>query len=119
MTDVNQVFIVVRAANGWPSRFGTANALSLGVWHHLAITYKSTGLATIYFNGTYQASNGAVSIPSNSTLSPCYLGKAVGSGWWWGSSPSPNFDGDLDEIKLFNRALNQTEVVAEMAKFFI
>ncbi|HEY7120191.1 MAG TPA: LamG-like jellyroll fold domain-containing protein, partial [Tepidisphaeraceae bacterium] len=85
------------------SSVGTS-ALSLGAWTHLATTYDGANLR-LYVNGTLvrtQAVTGAIT----SSTSPIRIG---GDSVW-----GEYFDGLIDEIRVYGRALSQSEVQADM-----
>jgi aryl-phospho-beta-D-glucosidase BglC (GH1 family) len=82
-----------------------AGNLSPGGWHHLAVTLSgSTGV--LYVDG----------VPANTnlsmTLKPSSLGSTtqnyIGKSQW----PDPNLTGSVDDFRIYNRALNATEVAA-------
>lgn len=79
------------------------SAISSTTWHHLVGTYDGTN-AQLYVDGVLSqtvAATGAIS--TNSSV--WTIGRDVGG--------SNYFDGNLDEIKVFSRALSATEVKAE------
>lgn len=72
-------------------------------WYHVALTYEQINSTTInctmYMNGVYQTSL----LANNVSTSPTYinLGQGINDRW---------FNGSLDDIKIFNRALTSNEV---------
>ena len=80
--------------------------LKLNDWHHLAFSINES-IAYIYINGTQTGVNPSFILPLNKFRTKCYVGRSN-----WGS------DGlayaNLDEIKIFNRALSQQEIINEM-----
>ncbi|MFT7315085.1 MAG: hypothetical protein ACI9J5_003241 [Paraglaciecola sp.] len=84
------------------SRSFTSNAtnVTLGNWHHVAITYsKSAGSQKIYIDGveTNSESYAGESLINNNL--PLYIGTDD-------NYPSRDFDGSIDEVKIFKRALS-------------
>ena len=81
-------------------------ALALNTWTHLAATYDGAQLR-LYVNGVQ---NSAVAATGNITTSTGAL-RIGGNNIWpeW-------FVGQLDEIRIYNRALSATEVQADMNK---
>jgi concanavalin A-like lectin/glucanase superfamily protein/type IX secretion system substrate protein len=82
----------------------TTNSLSLDTaeWYHVMVTYDTTDLK-IYVDGvlnnTSTNSLGAISLNSND--------------WGIGASPTSSiysFNGEIDEVTLFNRALDASEI---------
>ncbi len=73
-------------------------------WTHLAVTYDQTaGTAAIYVNGVLDQTQ-PYSETINTDPIPLYIGV-------YGISPQAYFDGLLDEIAIFNRALTAGEIV--------
>ena len=71
------------------------------IWSHVAATYDGSALA-LYINGSQVASTNATgSLPS--TALPFSIGRP-----WWGE-----FAGALDEVRLYARALNASEVALD------
>ena len=77
--------------------------LSAGSWYHIAITIGGdTG--NMYIDGKLIATN------TNMTLNPIDLGATsnyIGKSFW----PDPELNAYLDELKIFNYALTQEEVI--------
>ena len=90
--------IVSNGSNIWTTN--TINP-SLSTWYHIAITYNGSGIITPYINGQ---SYGAIShTPSNgNTLT-------IGEG---DISSYSSFNGSIDQVRIFNRALRPYEVEA-------
>ncbi|WP_179276923.1 LamG-like jellyroll fold domain-containing protein [Actinoplanes regularis] len=79
----------------------SAAAPQAGVWTHLAAVYNAgTKVLTIYVNGRAEGSVADVT-PFNDPAGATWIGRG-GSTW---------FAGDLSEVKLWDRAVDMTEVV--------
>ena len=80
-------------------------ASPINAWTHVALTYNGTTLR-LYVNGVLAASQARTgSIQASS--SPLWIG---------GNSPyGEYFQGLIDEIRIYNRALTQAEIQADMA----
>ncbi|HEX5988995.1 MAG TPA: LamG-like jellyroll fold domain-containing protein [Solirubrobacterales bacterium] len=79
-------------------------ALPLNAWSHIASTYDGTNLR-FYINGTLNATKVTSGAMPN-TANPLRIGgNAV-----WGEY----FSGLIDEVRIYNRALNETELKADM-----
>ena len=85
-----------------------ATALPVGTWKHVAVVLAA-GTSTLYIDGAPATSN-----PSNAvTLRPkdlgaidyAYIGKSQ-------FSADPFFDGQIDEFRVYNRALSADEILA-------
>jgi hypothetical protein len=95
--------------NGWGSEesLNTA-ALSAGAWKHVTIVLvESTALGWLYIDGAVVVSNESTSQQPNDlgAIDYAYLGKSQ-------SPADPYFDGKLDELRVYNRALSAAEVQA-------
>jgi fibronectin type 3 domain-containing protein len=75
-----------------------------GAWQHLAVTFDGT-TARFYINGT-EVANRTVSVSIGSSNS-----WRVGA---YGSTPTGFFDGLIDEVRVYNRALSAVDVQADM-----
>lgn len=88
-------------ARGWQAA-NTAMELPFGEWYHVAATYDSNVGALVYINAVMDASNtdlGGIVTNEMSLL--------------LGENPEATgrfFDGMLDEIKIYNRALSEAEI---------
>ncbi len=82
------------------------NALTAGVWTHIAVTVDSNGLGYIYINGV-EAASGSMFAPANVARSICYLGR---SNW----SQDSYFNGEMDEVRIWNVVRNACEIKLDM-----
>lgn len=86
---------------------GAANALTLNAWNHVATTFNN-GVMTIYVNGFEVVSGTApfTSIPQ------------IASSFVFGSdkviSTPAYLNGKMDEVRFWNKALSQSEIMADM-----
>jgi len=82
----------------------STNAINDGVWHQCVATrIQSTGLISIYVDGAWQAT-GAGNVNSLTAAAKLRFGQnAAGAGY---------FEGLLDEVQIYNRALGNLEVSA-------
>jgi len=72
-------------------------------WHHVAFTFQS-GVS----NGTFLYIDGSLVATTMMTVSNQTVGVAFGQGTLPG--PSQNFNGIIDEVRIYNRALPQFEI---------
>ncbi|MFC1722449.1 LamG-like jellyroll fold domain-containing protein, partial [Patescibacteria group bacterium] len=77
------------------------NSLSTGTWYHVVGTYVDGTYSNLYINGEKQAgsSQGAYAGSGNTTIGSW---SEAGNGW----------DGVVDEVRIYNRALSANEVKA-------
>ena len=80
------------------------NPLPLDTWSHLAATYDGAMLS-LFVNGAIVASNSA-----SGSLAPSSGPLQIGGNSIWGEY----FSGAIDEVRVFNRALNEEEINADM-----
>jgi hypothetical protein len=101
-TDTNRPSINVHTTAEIDIR-GTA-VLSTTAWTHLAATYDGVTLR-LYVNGT-QVATRAMTAAMRTTTSPLRIGgNAIWSEW---------FNGLIDEVRVYNRALTAADVVTDM-----
>ncbi len=82
---------------------GNGNELPLDTWTHVVMVHDGTK-DRIYFNGTQVAEKDVVGALDNTTY-PLGIGYNPIDGGNW-------FDGDLDEVQIYNVALNATQIGA-------
>jgi concanavalin A-like lectin/glucanase superfamily protein len=76
------------------------HTVSTNAWHMATFTYNGT-TAALYLDG--QLDTSATATPQSGTPTSFYIG-SYGSGEYW--------DGSLDDVRVYNRALSATEVAA-------
>jgi hypothetical protein len=82
--------------------------LAANTWQHLAITRDSTNINRVYINGVLvgtAAGSGQINYNGNQAL---YLGR-------WGGGTGRGWNGMVDEVRIWNRALTAGEVAANMS----
>lgn len=81
-------------------------ALPEGIWHNIAVTYSGgTGLTRIYIDGVIDQSANLIGIPE--TVSAMFT---IGAEYINKNNIKNRFKGDIDEVRVWNRALNQTQI---------
>jgi gliding motility-associated-like protein len=81
----------------------TGGTVALNQWYCIVVTFDN-GLMKIYRNGILiQTSNAGFSV-----LNQCNVADVQFGSWWVGDQQ--RFQGKLDDIRIYNRALNQDEV---------
>lgn len=73
-------------------------------WYHFTFTHSSTSGGKLYINGQLVNSNTKTGVICNST-NPIYIGAEVSNGILWRF-----FNGKIDDIRIYNRVLTQTEI---------
>lgn len=92
--------------NGWQGTQGVyaPPALPVNAWSHLALTADGTTLR-LYVDGVLRTTAPA-SLPAPATTQPLRIG---GDNVWTGEQ----FDGFIDEVRLYDRALSATEIATD------
>jgi hypothetical protein len=98
-------YFEVDSATGQASSVLGSSFVGPNTWYHLAFVYSGTN-AYIYLNGTLSASSSA--FVSSSTINANRITNMFGSYNGYAGSVT------LDEIKLYNKALSQTQVQLDM-----
>ena len=95
----------VNVANGNQRAFGNS-ALAIGQWQHLTLTHDAAFLQ-LYVNGTL-VSRTAANGPISNSNEPLRIG---------GNTVFPNefFQGLIDEVRVYNRPLSQSEIFYNMS----
>ena len=89
-------------SGGWAQ---TSGSIGTGGWHHVVVVREIGSVPRIYFDSSLQAlANSAV---NSGTLSSeaLYIGNQTGQ-------PSRTFNGKMDDIRIYNRALSATDINA-------
>jgi hypothetical protein len=81
--------------------YSTTTNIVDGNWHHIAVTYDGSTLR-LYLDGALN-NNGALTL--NTTTRMLYIGRAP-------VRMSEFYDGDLDDLRIYDRVLNATEISA-------
>jgi concanavalin A-like lectin/glucanase superfamily protein len=79
---------------------GNSPPIAIKAWTHIALTY-SNGVFTAYRNGAF---DGSSSSPGE------FLPARAGIGIGGYNNPVEDFDGLIDEVGIFNRALSQSQI---------
>ncbi|NIF05591.1 T9SS type A sorting domain-containing protein [Chryseobacterium sp. Tr-659] len=93
----------VLSINNVQQKLASTTALNANTWYHVAATYDGTTMK-IYINGVLDASKSQTgSVSSNGAFNVGYL-----------YNTSRNFNGKVDEVRVWKRALSQTEISQNM-----
>lgn len=98
---------------GWSGAYArSTSVLTDNVWHHVAGTLDGATIR-IYVDGVLENATAYAGTPQTNSR-PVHIGMA-----WGGGTPQRFFNGLIDEIKIYNRALSQEEIVASMVYYGI
>jgi uncharacterized delta-60 repeat protein len=86
-------------------KFYSTTAIGTGVWTHVVLTFdETTNTAKFYINGTLDNTTTTFTNNLEDTAQSIIIG--------WAGQSSQYFDGRIDEVRIFDYALNQSEVDA-------
>lgn len=103
----NKVQFVV-SINNVQQKLASATALNVNTWYHVAATYDGANMK-IYINGVLDASKAQTgSVNSNGAFNVGYL-----------YNTSRNFNGKIDEMRVWKKALSQTEISQNMCNLSV
>ena len=90
------------------SGFGGTTAINDGLWHHVAVVYDPTTTVNyyLYVDGVLENSSNLATTINTGTANDLMIGRRVDG--------SRYFDGDIDEVRVFNYARSATEISSEM-----
>ena len=103
--DVNSLDFTMNYSTTDLRRVTSSNTITLNAWNHVAATFASSTLASdahVYINGvepTYKTSQDAVGGRINDSSWSVLMGNLGGT-----------FNGLIDEVRVYNRALSAQEV---------
>ena len=103
-----QLMFSVRGAGGLHTSviYNVPNTTYLGEWVHVAGTYDGAGTLRLYWNGIQVASTTAAISGMAAGSLPIHVGDS-GNTW-------SRFDGGIDEVKIWTRALSAAEISRPM-----
>ncbi|MDN3695317.1 T9SS type A sorting domain-containing protein [Chryseobacterium tructae] len=100
---VNNKLQFVLSINNVQQKLASTTALNANTWYHVAATYDGASMK-LYINGTLDASRAQTgSLSSNGAFNVGYS-----------YNTSRNFNGKIDEVRVWKRALSQTEISQNM-----
>jgi len=95
--------------------YGSDTLVNDGEWHHVCGVYDN-GTATIYIDGEPEPSMEQGSTMGRGTLRYGYIGKNSEATTENQAGPGGNpVDGDLDDLRIYNHALTEDEILGVMA----
>jgi hydrogenase maturation factor HypE len=105
-SSANRPYVYFNAATDSSGEKGTvgSTALPLNTWSHLAGTYDGATLR-LYVNGVLAASQ-----PYTGSIITSSGALRLGGNAVWGEY----FTGRIDEVRIYNRALSQSEIQVDM-----
>ncbi|MBI4019524.1 MAG: LamG domain-containing protein [Candidatus Aenigmarchaeota archaeon] len=108
---LNQVrFAISNDTGGFAAnniQFDSNTNITLGEWHHVTVTADRDGNATIYIDGIRESTRNISTVGNIDVSSKNLVIGALDPGNW-------RFDGVIDDMKIWNRALSETEINQSM-----
>lgn len=102
-------FVQVYQSSGTQNSNIATSAIPLGQWTHLAYVLDVMNqISYVYINGVVTAATNGTWAPLNVLRTKCFLGR---SNWFPGDQ---DINGYVDEIKFYNLALNQSQILQDM-----
>jgi hypothetical protein len=107
--DVNNTvrFAITTGGNAMEQRIDTTTVLPLNAWHHVAVVLGAGApyTGTVYVDGAAVGMNAAMTLHAGDlgTTTNNYLGKS--------QFPDPYFAGELDDFRVYRRALTADEIL--------
>ena len=90
----------------WPAKFNSAQAVADGVWHLAAVSYDGNVVTEFLDDQTIGRISGITMSPFATT----YIGTAYTVYWDYSFNGWFDFNGLIDEVTIFNRALTAAEI---------
>lgn len=90
-----------------------------GVWNHLVVTHDEANLQKMYFNGKLVASSTVTSSSRRETSSDSRIDKTATANIFFGGGGvyKAGFNGWIDEVQVWSKALSDSEVLEAMKGF--
>ncbi len=98
---------ILAASDGTPANSKISSTLSNNTWYHLVVEKSAGVINKIYINGVEDTNTASSSLGFVSGRNNLYIGAG-----YIGSSYAVEMNGKIDEVAIFNRALNTTEISA-------
>jgi len=104
---IDNKFVLIADQSYVDSRWLRSNTvLTDGLWYHVVGVYYNKNM-TVYVNGTEDESDIFPAGGIGDLTASLYIGK---TGYWSGYPDDRYFSGVIDEVKIYNRALTDSEV---------
>ena len=102
-----KIMVGLYDSSGMEQKVTSTSTVNDGAWHHLAMVVSTTTI-TLFLDGN---SNGTPQSYNNSSLNSINATWQIGRRG--GSSPGSYFLDDIDEVRIYNRALSAAEVLRD------
>lgn len=117
INDSNQVTFWIRGDNNNVSEYKTSQVFNDSLWHHVVAVYNlKSGKQEYYIDNQLVKTDSAniVSLTDGGLTIPLSFGRLYRTGW---GSPGNYFQGKLDDIRIYKRALTTADIGSLYANF--
>ena len=103
LKDLNNKLDLSCTKNGYANeQHITSDALPTGVWKHVAVVFGG-GTGTLYIDGAVVSANSSILPPQSLGINYVFIGKSQ-------FASEPFIDAQIDEFRVYNRALSVSEI---------
>ena len=107
----NKATFAFRNSNDVVNTASSTTSVNDGIWHHIVIVLEGSSTMKMYVDGTLEDTTTGFAAGSFTSTRPIYLGVQE-QPWLGGVNASTYYDGKLDDVRIFNRALDSDAVAA-------
>lgn len=108
MIDGNKAVMAIGKANTIANGFMGTKTFTTGVWYHIVATWDPSGLHQTYVDGSLDINTTSTTFTAinsaTTSTTPLHIGSQDGG--------SRFFNGSIDDVQIFNRKLNLTEIAS-------
>ena len=105
----NKATFAFRNSNNVVHTANSTTSVNDGYWHHVVIVLEGSSTMKIYVDGTLEDTTTGITAGSFTSTRPIYLGVQE-QPWLSGVNAATYYDGKLDDIQVWNRALSASEI---------
>ncbi|PCJ98193.1 MAG: hypothetical protein COA45_08575 [Zetaproteobacteria bacterium] len=103
--DGNDIFITHEYGAGSNVGLTYNTTLTTGTWYHIVMSRDvATDQISVYLNGTLVSTQGYANDPTGGSTGRMYIGYFPSMAW--------DFDGTIDDVRVYNRTLSATDITA-------
>ena len=102
-------------SGGTERSIDSTGSVPLNAWTHVAVVFDrlaGSSRQRIFINGVQEATTYSYGTAALTNAKALYIGSDVG---YTSGSPNRNFAGLIDEVRIYNGALSQSQIAADMA----
>jgi len=111
---INLLKVAVTSTPGGEQQLESSSNLQTTEWQHVAMTWVSGGLIRFYVNGVEDTPSGRIGPNNAGTVSGCTM-LVIGAGAKDNNWAGEGWDGLIDDVRIYSRALSAAEIMNQMA----